>query len=341
MSEKILVSIIIPVYNAAKYLAETLESLLSQTYSHLEIICIDDGSKDNSAEIIRCFQDRDPRIKYLLQENSGPGAARNNGIKHAVGKYIVFQDSDDLLHRDAIRVMLEHAEKENADLCICSYQSFSDSSGYNIDLPILEYQIEICTGDLPLQFEDYQKFRGHPWGKLYRSSIVKQLKFPDLRSGEDTYFNIDVMAECSRVVVIPAPFYGYRENSASLTHSVKHHRESIEAGEAISLHCIELHSRSKISKEAAVALLQRYGTNCIILHTILMMNNPSLSKTERKDLFEKVIQSFRNIRNHLLWKGKLISRKYRMVYIFAIKLRMVGLLRILFILRSFVLKVRA
>ena len=339
MTEDILISIIIPVYNAEKYLAETLKSLTKQSYANLEIICIDDGSKDRSAEIIHIFQSEDSRIKYIKQENSGPGAARNNGISLAQGKYIVFQDSDDLLHNDAIRIMLEHAEKENADVCIVSYQTFSDS--YAEDFPISDYQVEICTGDLPLQFEDYQTFRGHPWGKLYRSDIVKLLKFPDLRSGEDTFFNIDVMANCRKVVVIPVPLYGYRENAASLTHSVKHHRESIEAGEAISLHCIELFSQSKISEAAAVALLWRYGTNCIMLHTLLMMNNPSLASVERKELLKIVRESLQRIRESIPWKKHFISQKYRMIYYIAIFCRMAWIFRILFAFRSLVLKVKS
>lgn len=339
MTEDPLISIVVPVYNAEKYLTETLDSLSSQGYSNLEIICIDDGSTDGSAEVIRRFQMKDPRIRYIRQENSGPGAARNNGISNAAGKYVAFQDSDDLLHRDAVGIMLRHAEEENADLCIVSYRTFSTS--FDAEFPIPEYQAEVCTGDLPLQFEDYQKFRGHPWGKLYRREVVKDLKFPDLLSGEDTYFNIDVMVECGKAVVIPVPLYGYRENAESLTHNAKHHRESIEAGEAISLHCIELYSRSRISEDAAVALLRRYGTNCIMLHTLLMMNNSSLLPEERRVLLKDVRGSLRRIKENVPWKRYFISGKYRIVYLTAICWRMEWLFGLLFALRNSILKVRA
>ena len=167
---------------------------------------------------------------------------------------------------------------------------------------------------------------------------MKLLKFPDLRSGEDTFFNIDVMSNCRKVVVIPVPLYGYRENAASLTHSVKHHRESIEAGEAISLHCIELFSQSKISEAAAVALLWRYGTNCIMLHTLLMMNNPSLASVERKELLKIVRESLQRIRENIPWKNHFISQKYRFIYYITIRYRMKWVFFLLIQLRKFFLK---
>lgn len=340
MSENTLISIIIPVYNAEKYLAETLESLTAQSYPTLEIICVDDGSQDRSAEIITQFQTEDCRVKYIRQENAGPGAARNNGLRAVQGEYVIFQDADDLLCRDAVKLMLEEIENTQADLCVCSYKLFSDADSFDTERIFTPYEAEICTGDLPLQFEDYQKFRGHPWGKLYRSDIVKKLQFPDLRSGEDTYFNIDVMIKCSKVVILPLPLYGYRENSASLTHSKKHHCESIEAGEAISLHCIELFSKAEISEKAAIALLQRYGTNCIMLHTLLMLNNPSLKKSEQKELFEKIVVALRHIKSNIPWNSGFISDKYRLIYLMVITLRMRWICYILFQIRTVLVQVK-
>ncbi|HAS37211.1 MAG TPA: glycosyltransferase family 2 protein, partial [Ruminococcaceae bacterium] len=93
-----LVSIIIPVYNLEKYIKHCLESVVNQTYKELEIICIDDGSTDGSAEIIKSMAENDPRIKYIYQENAGVSAARNKGLDTATGEYVMFVDGDDYIH---------------------------------------------------------------------------------------------------------------------------------------------------------------------------------------------------------------------------------------------------
>lgn len=133
-----------------------MHAVICQTYKMWEMVCLDDGSCDTTPIVLEEHAWVDARIHVVCQQNAGPGMTRNHGLELVRGEYVVFQDSDDLLHRGASKVMLGRTEKENADLCICLYQSFSDSFGYNIDLSVSEYQAYICSGDLPLQFEDYQ-----------------------------------------------------------------------------------------------------------------------------------------------------------------------------------------
>ena len=101
------VSVIVPVYNAADYLAECLDSLLEQTLKEIEIICIDDGSTDSSLEILRSYEQRDSRVAVLKQNNAGPGAARNNGIEAARGEYLYFLDADDFCHAEFLEKALQ------------------------------------------------------------------------------------------------------------------------------------------------------------------------------------------------------------------------------------------
>ena len=152
------VSVVVPVFNAEKYLRETLTSLYGQDYGKFEILCIDDGSTDDSRVIIKSFEAKDQRVKYVPQANAGPGAARNHGIELAVGEFIVFQDADDLLHSKTLSILVETAEKHQADVAICGFQSCREDLS-DADLKInLDVEPEVFTGDLAFAFQDSRKF---------------------------------------------------------------------------------------------------------------------------------------------------------------------------------------
>ena len=125
---KILVSVIIPVYNVEKYIEETLISVLSQTLSEIEIICINDGSKDRSGEIIRKYAKKDKRVIFLEQENQGQSVARNKGIELAKGEYLYFLDSDDLIETNALEILYNKSKKENLDLLLFDGCSFFENA---------------------------------------------------------------------------------------------------------------------------------------------------------------------------------------------------------------------
>ena len=122
-----LISVIIPVYNVEKYLRRCLDSVVAQTYRNLEIICVDDGSVDESGKICDQYAVRDARIKVIHQENQGLSAARNRGLDAAEGAYIAFVDSDDYILEDMYKKMLDKLLDYNVDLCVCQWQyEFSD-----------------------------------------------------------------------------------------------------------------------------------------------------------------------------------------------------------------------
>lgn len=118
---KATVSIITPVYNSEKYISRCIESLLQQSYEEVEIIIVDDGSKDNSGQIIKEYQVKTKKIKCIYQENRGPGVARNRAIEEARGKYILFVDADDYISEDYIQDLVETAERNNSELTIAGY----------------------------------------------------------------------------------------------------------------------------------------------------------------------------------------------------------------------------
>ena len=123
-----LVSIITPCYNGEKYIRETIDSVIAQTYPDWEMIIVDDGSKDNSAAIVREYADKDPRIQLIQQANAGSAAARNNGIRRAEGQYIALLDADDLWHPDFLKKQIEFMKRKDAVCVYCSYRRIDENS---------------------------------------------------------------------------------------------------------------------------------------------------------------------------------------------------------------------
>lgn len=128
------VSVIIPVYNVEAYLRQCLDSVVNQTLREIEIICVDDGSTDKSAAILKEYAAKDGRIKVLTQSNTGAGAARNAGIARATGEWITFCDADDWIEPDAIEKMVAAAQREDAD-CVCCGMIRDNVDGKSIPRP--------------------------------------------------------------------------------------------------------------------------------------------------------------------------------------------------------------
>ena len=126
MKSNVIVSVIVPIYNVEKYLGKCVESICSQTYENIQILLIDDGSTDNSGAMCDALALEDCRIQVFHKENEGLGLTRNFGIKHAIGDYIFFVDSDDYIEKDSIARMLEEAVSQDADLVVEGYKKVSD-----------------------------------------------------------------------------------------------------------------------------------------------------------------------------------------------------------------------
>ena len=121
--EKGLISVIVPVYNTADYLHICLNSILSNTYKNLEVICVNDGSKDNSSQILHELAEKDSRVKIIEQENQGVSVARNNALDAANGEYISFVDSDDWLHPQYYEILLYLLEEKKSDIAVCQFKN--------------------------------------------------------------------------------------------------------------------------------------------------------------------------------------------------------------------------
>ena len=232
MEEKIKISIIIPVYNVEKYLAECLESLLSQTFQNFEIICIDDSSTDNSYKILKKYQLRDNRIKIFQQNHKGAAEARNFGITLAQGKYIQFLDSDDYFEENMLEELYNTAEKYNADTVVCSSKKVDEKGNItetgNPNFPIY---IDIAPLETPFSWKDYKEnifslFHVPPWNKLYLKQMIidNDIKFQNLSSCNDVYFGYITKIFSKKIVIINKELINYRykrEGSISINRGDK------------------------------------------------------------------------------------------------------------------------
>lgn len=232
-----MISVIVPVYNVEKYLKKCLDSIINQTYSNLEIICVDDGSKDCSIDILKVYACRDSRIKIISQKNTGLSAARNTGLHHASGEYIMFVDSDDWLDLD----ICEKALQEDADVVLWSYyREYGEKS--------LKTQL---YGNERLEWNENTIFRLHrrmvglydvdlhnpaqtdsvitAWGKLFRRDIIDNNEFVDTKyiGTEDALFNISVFFRVKSAVYRPDIYNHYRKNNQHSLTSGKYKKELV------------------------------------------------------------------------------------------------------------------
>ena len=126
-----LISVIIPVYNVQDYLPRCLDSVINNSYRNLEIICVNDGSTDNCADILKNYENKDSRIHVFSKENGGQSSARNEGLKHCTGNLIAFIDSDDWIHKDYFKTLLEYQKKNDYDVVVCNYVRTLDDNALN------------------------------------------------------------------------------------------------------------------------------------------------------------------------------------------------------------------
>lgn len=211
-----LVSIIVPVYNVEEYLPACLESIQRQDYHNIEIIIVNDGSTDNSASICDKSAAADDRIKVIHQENGGLSAARNAGIGRATGDYIVFVDSDDLMHPSYISVLLSVLSESGCKLAMCDIQRFHDAPEI-VTIP------ENTSKEILTSRQTIQRFlQGEwwsAWAKMYRSDLFKTVRFPVGRNNEDYAILTRVFEQCDKVVYLHCPLYFYRHRPGSITKS--------------------------------------------------------------------------------------------------------------------------
>lgn len=211
------VSVVIPVYNIAPHLRQCLDSVVNQTLKDLEIICVDDGSTDESPEILAEYMSMDSRVHVITQANAGPGAARNVGMEAATGKYLIFLDSDDWFEPDMLEKMRRYADKTAAEIVVCRSVEFDTITGREYPSEWM-LKTELLPGD---EFEPkdiaeniFQFTYGWPWDKLYRMDFVRResLVYPKLPNSEDLVFVFQSLALARKISIVDQVLVHHRVN---------------------------------------------------------------------------------------------------------------------------------
>ena len=231
--EKGLVSIIVPVYNVEKYVTAALETIINQTYKNIEIICVNDGSTDDSLNILKKFEQRDERIIIFTQENKGLSGARNSGLKLAKGEYTYFFDSDDLLETDAIETCVKFMEEKSLDLI--NFQAYTFSEGVAKE-KFYPYETKIPETTV-LDISDFLREVPIPaspvWLFFYRSSFLEKndLTFYEGILREDSIFTVQVLAKIDKIGFLKRHFFHrrIRPNSIMTDLSSKNRKKMIDS----------------------------------------------------------------------------------------------------------------
>lgn len=213
------VSVIVPVYNAESTLRRCADSILEQSYPDLELILVDDGSKDASPALCDSYMQKDARVRVIHKPNSGASATRNLGIAQARGRYLQFVDSDDWLTPDATEKLVAAAEAHQADLVVADFYRVSGklvASKHRVmpDGVMTRRQYASLMMENPASF-----YYGVLWNKLYRRELVVQQHLemnPALRICEDFMFNLEYLRVAQRIVAVPSPVYYYVRTKNSI-----------------------------------------------------------------------------------------------------------------------------
>ncbi|MBQ1317744.1 MAG: glycosyltransferase [Lachnospiraceae bacterium] len=213
------VSVIVPVYNGEKSIKRCAESILNQDYSELELILVDDGSRDRSFEIMQAVAAADPRVKAIHQENGGVSSARNRALAEADGTYVQFADVDDWLPMDATKLLTREMEAQAAELVVGDFYRVVDgnvsekgSIEKNGTLSLRQYADEMMLAPADLYF-------GVLWNKLYRRDIIERYDIrmdENISYSEDMIFNLEYLLHVKNIAILKAPVYYYQYTKDSL-----------------------------------------------------------------------------------------------------------------------------
>ena len=220
---KPIISVIIPIYNTSQYLNQCLDSILAQTFRNIEIICVDDGSTDNSLPILSEYATKDKRIIILQQKNNGGGAARNLGLRVAKGKYLSFLDSDDFFDPDMLECAYHTAEKYGADITIFKYHEFNNNTShysnniYGISDTVSNIQYPISCSNMSQSI--FTITNPAPWNKLYNHDFIKKnnLRFQEIKKCNDVYFGFTTLYFAEKIAILNKSLLSYRTETGANT----------------------------------------------------------------------------------------------------------------------------
>lgn len=273
------ISIIIPIYNSETNLDKCLNSIAKQEYADMEVLCINDGSKDNSEQIIKKYCKKDKRFKLISKENTGVSDTRNCGIRNATGNYIMFIDADDYIDKEYVAKMIQCAEKQKADIVISAYTEVKNNQNKQMSI---HNQSKNKTFDItyPKETKNYlSTFEYNPcWKQLIKRDLLLQNNImfnTNIKYGEDMLFSFQCYVKSQKTIYYKIFGYYYYINNESV-----------------------------MSRKDVKSLNKHFIDNFNI--TEIIMNNYNISETEKEELYYKTLRIY----NKISWKMIYGTKKY-------------------------------
>lgn len=299
------VSIVIPVYNVEKYLERCLFSIVNQTYKEIEIILVNDGSKDNSGAICDQFVKKDSRAKVLHQENRGLSEARNTGLRNVTGDYVMFLDSDDWLEFDAIEFLLGQAISQNADMVVGGVFRTSNVVEHPKNTPVsyLLTQEEYAKRYFKIESQTIEYY---VWNKLYRRRVVEGIEFPSGFFAEDVPTMFRYILNSQTIVVTDKIVYNYFINTSGLT--AKFTSKHFDVLKGWDLVC-QYANESNNNRYKEWAQINRYRADLALLTEIALSLDYKNIRIVYKDQIQSMVDKLKKNKKILLRQAIPVSRK--------------------------------
>lgn len=275
-----MISLIVPIYNVERYLAECLDSIAQQTYRDFEVILVDDASTDDSMRIAEQYADKDDRFQIIHHaENRGLAAARNTGIANAHGEYIAFADSDDWITNDYLEKLFEMLTQHNADISVCGrYLAYEDDDKTRIvkdSKPLFSGHSLTRYGAIRA-INSYRSFDMSMWGKLFRKQMFRGIHFPNGKRNEDFFVCHEIMWKAQAIFYEDIPLYYYRKHSGSITTS-----------KTVSMDYVEASDRQLAFIEAHCPKLRWVGNSAGAMARMILVNSCAKNRIRIDDVCDK------------------------------------------------------
>lgn len=213
------VSIIIPAYNVEMYIENCLNSIQHQIFMDIEVIIINDGSKDKTLSICEQFKGKIPNLNIITKKNEGQAIARNIGTHEAIGNYICYIDADDWIAPNFLSDLYNFAQKnEFPDVIQCGFfYSYEDYLLTHKNIQVEQKEILLTKVNALEELFRQRKIKNFPWGKLIRKEIAQNNPFPIIQNYEDAFWFYKIVNQCKRYLILPIPLYYYRQRENSMT----------------------------------------------------------------------------------------------------------------------------
>ena len=280
------ISIVVPVYKVEKFVKDSICSILNQSFTDFEIICINDGSPDNSLSILEQLAKEDTRIKIISQKNQGVSAARNAALDMVSGEYVAFLDPDDIMHPQFLEIMLSEMKSNEADVVCCGFKKISENEKV-INPPVYENITAKKFKNHLLSFALRKKPRPNNslWNKIYKTSVIKSIRFEkDLKVAEDMLFILRTLINAEKVFYIKTPLIYYRIRENSITHFklTEAYIDSHILAAKMGLQLITSNSVSDKVRKKLMTFLQK-----IVFKSCVVLPNQKLSADDKMVYWEK------------------------------------------------------